>query len=103
ACSYPNGTCIDSNTCKCKPGYTGAECETIICYGQPDTIACNYPNGDCVAPDKCLCAGYTDAECKIPNFVFAAGLGSDGQLGAGNNENSVVFKKILMGGALRGV
>ncbi|XP_064402061.1 protein crumbs-like isoform X2 [Halichondria panicea] len=62
------GTCtndLDSYTCVCNAGYTGADCEDIDdCEGQN----CS-GNGDCmneVNSYTCVCnAGYTGADCEV--------------------------------------
>jgi alpha-tubulin suppressor-like RCC1 family protein len=103
ACSYPNGTCIDANTCECKDYYTGTECEQVVCYNKTGEDACNYPNGVCIAPNTCYCFGHLGDECDYPNQVYAAGLGTSGQLGNSESSTKNVFVKVTTTGALASV
>ncbi|XP_033614131.1 von Willebrand factor D and EGF domain-containing protein [Fukomys damarensis] len=60
-CRHPCGKgreCVAPNTCKCKPGYAGSNCQTAVCHP-----ACRN-HGKCVKPGICECLpGYGGATC----------------------------------------
>ncbi|XP_034524368.1 von Willebrand factor D and EGF domain-containing protein isoform X6 [Ailuropoda melanoleuca] len=60
-CRHPCGKsreCVAPNICKCKPGYTGSNCQTAVCH--PD---CKN-RGKCIKPNVCECPpGHGGATC----------------------------------------
>ncbi|KAG3277672.1 hypothetical protein H1C71_004424 [Ictidomys tridecemlineatus] len=61
-CRHPCGRsreCVAPNICKCRPGYTGSNCQTAVC--QP---ACKN-HGKCTKPNVCKCPpGYGGTTCN---------------------------------------
>ena len=56
-----HGTCVSKYSCSCSSGYTGSQCEIVICYSisQGDPLICS-SKGSCINVDICLCRyGYT--------------------------------------------
>ncbi|EFC43502.1 predicted protein [Naegleria gruberi] len=65
------GACISNNNCKCSEGYTGEECQYVICYEKYGKDACN--RGYCAAPNNCTCDyGFEGIECNITSYFDCA-------------------------------
>ncbi|KAM5303797.1 von Willebrand factor D and EGF domain-containing protein [Glossophaga mutica] len=60
-CRHPCGKgreCVAPNICKCKPGYTGSNCQTAVCHPYCKN------HGKCIKPNICECpTGYGGATC----------------------------------------
>jgi hypothetical protein len=65
-----NGNCTFIDTCTCKSGFTGSQCETapiFTCFGKQsnDPKVCS-GNGTCVATNICNCInGHTGNQCQM--------------------------------------
>lgn len=67
ACHYPNGLCTAKDTCRCRAGWCGPDCNIPVCFGLANEFACNFPHGHCISPNKCKCeANYYGYNCKYP-------------------------------------
>ncbi len=62
------GECTDEDTCECKRGFFGNQCQITHCYGHLSTGSgvCS-SQGKCISPNKCICdAGYRGHKCHLP-------------------------------------
>ena len=62
------GKCVNKDLCSCDEGFTGDECEYIICFGKnsSDPQVCS-GFGTCISPNNCSCeTGFTGSECQLP-------------------------------------
>ena len=81
ACSSGNGQCIAQDTCCCKEGFFGLQCEQVnisknctcplLCYGIIyDNIYVCGSHGICIVEDTCECEeGYSGLECDKFNGI----------------------------------
>jgi alpha-tubulin suppressor-like RCC1 family protein len=62
-----NGTCVDTDTCVCRSGFSGPKCQYASCFGvnQTSSATCS-GHGTCTYLDTCVCqAGkYTGNNCQ---------------------------------------
>ncbi|EFC50603.1 basal body protein [Naegleria gruberi] len=62
------GLCMDENSCSCRTGFSGLNCQFNLCFGIDgnSSSVCN-GNGDCVGVNNCKCkTGFTGSSCNIP-------------------------------------
>jgi hypothetical protein len=70
---------LSPDHCKCKTGYSGENCQNIICYGKEsnDKNVCS-SNGVCEGPNNCKCKqnfiniNFTNSQCTCKNGYFGA-------------------------------
>jgi hypothetical protein len=64
-CNNGNGTCINTDSCVCRDGFSGSKCIGYSCFGTVDSnsAVCS-GNGTCAGPNTCVCkTGYSGVKC----------------------------------------
>jgi len=83
-----NGACIDKDTCRCCPGYEGANCDIPVeCDGIDglSPLVCNQ-KGDCIHTDHCYCYGGWYGElCQYSPFPKCYGISINDTAACGPN------------------
>lgn len=101
-----HGSCIDTDTCEGKTGYTSLNCSIPICFNiTSDNPAVCSGHGSCLLPNNCRCMpGYVGGECQYQDqrFLFVSGDNSYSELGDGffmdrnvPKQSSILGKKLF--------